>query len=94
MIQPSIPKSVKKRRLIREGIKNNRENSQSAINNLLWKIIMQNGGTIAVPVEEMEQIPDDSALKVTVDSTTNKLVVVAGTRPTKNGLWLPPGAGE
>lgn len=73
---------------------NTREITQTAINNLLWKICMHNAGQLIVPVSEMEQIPDDAALQVTVDPATNNLIVLAGRRPSKSGLWLPPGAQE
>lgn len=68
-----------------------KENTQTALNNLLWKIIMQNGGTLNVPLEDLKQVPANAALQAKVDSATDKFVVVAGIRPSKSGLYLPPG---
>lgn len=72
--------------------KHGRENTQTALNNLLWKIVMQNGGTLNVPLDELKSVPVNAALSAKVDSITNKFVVVAGIRPNKNGLYLPPGS--
>lgn len=84
----SPPRQLKKRLMARHG----KENTQTALNNLLWKIVMQNGGTLNVPIEELKGVPDNAALQATVDSATNKFIVVAGIRPSKGGLYLPPGA--
>lgn len=82
-------------RMIRRNLaKHGKENIQTALNNLLWKIVMQNGGQINVPVEDLKRVPVNAALQAKVDSATNNLVVVAALRPSKSGLYLPPGAEE
>ena len=77
-----------RRRLARHG----KENTQTALNNLLWKIVMQNGGQLNVPLEDLKTVPANAAWQATVDSATDNFVVVAGIRPSKSGLYLPPGA--
>ena len=80
------------RTLKRQIAQTGKENTQTALNNLLWKIVMQNGGQLNVPLEDLKKVPANAALQATVDSATDNFVMVAGIRPSKSGLYLPPGA--
>jgi len=82
------------RKLRRQSRNDGQANVQAALNQLLWKIVMQNGGTLNVPVKDIEIIPAEAALQATVDSKTNNFVVVAGLRKKKSGLILPAQLGS
>lgn len=81
-----------RRQIVKKRARHGKENTQTALNNLLWKIVMQRGGKISMPVDELKKVPANAALMGQVDSKTNKFVVVAAMRPNKSGLYLPPGA--
>ncbi len=76
---------------LRLAAKSGKQNIQTALNNVLWKIVMQNGGTINVPCSDLKQIPATAALQGTYDELTDSFVIVAGTQEPKiieanNGL--------
>jgi hypothetical protein len=77
------------RNIARQKAKTGKPNNQTVLNNILWKIIMQNGGAISYSCEEIRQVPENACLQGNIVS--GKYVVVASIRPSKNGLWLPPG---
>ena len=80
-----------RRHMERIAAKSGKQNIQTALNNVLWKIVMQNGGTINVPCSDLKQIPATAALKGTYDELTDCFIIVAGTNEPKiieanNGL--------
>jgi hypothetical protein len=75
-----------KRRVARNKAQYGKDNLQTALNNLLWKIIMDKGGVINMSRYEMDQIPTNAALKATFDSATNKLIVMAALRVNQDGI--------
>lgn len=77
-----------KRHIERENAKHGKQNAQTALNNFLWKIAMHNGGTISISRHELDQIPPNAALQATFDSPTNRLIVVAGLRPSQDGIAI------
>lgn len=76
------------RHIARENAKHGKQNIQAALNNLLWKIAMNHGGMIDISRYELDQIPSEAALQTKFDSITNKLIVIAGTRPNKDGIFV------
>ena len=78
-----------RRATIRNNAKYGTQNAQMAINHTLWKIVMENGGMLNIPVSTMQGIPNNAALEVKVDSATSNLIIVAGSKESKNGLWMP-----
>ena len=66
------------KKMRRRNTEDGQANMQAALNHLLWKIVMQSGGTLSVSTDELKSVPEEAILHTTVDSATDKFVVVAG----------------
>lgn len=75
-----------KRHIARENAKHGKQNAQTALNNVLWRIVMNNGGTLSISRYEMDQVPPEAALEATFDSTTNSMIIRSMLRVNKNGI--------
>ena len=74
--------------MIKSMARYNQSNAQIALNNLLWKIVMEQGGALNVPQSDLDSVPSSAALEVKFDSATNRIIVIAGNRQTKSGLII------
>lgn len=74
--------TIPSRHLLQHG----KQNAQTALNNFLWKIAMNNGGVISMSRYELDQIPPNAALASNYDSKTNHFMVKAILRPSQDGL--------
>ena len=83
--QLSLPRALR-RQLARQKARHGKENTQSALNALLWKIIMQNGGALNIPCSDLKGIPGNMILKATYTAKTDTLTVVAGTQGEKRDI--------
>ena len=80
-----ISRQVQRHRA-REVAKYGKANVQTALNNVLWRIVMNNGGTLSIPRYEMDQVPPEAAIEATFDSTTNSLIIRAMLRVNTDGI--------
>ena len=86
MIQRVLRKQIKK-----QQARHGKQNAQHVINTVLWKILMENGGSIKIPCSTLKQIPVTAAVMAKYDSATDSMTLIAGTRAPKiilpnNGL--------
>ena len=77
-----------KRHIARDNAKHGKQNAQTALNNFLWKIAMNNGGVISISRYDLDQIPPNACLATTFDSTTSHLMVKAMLRPSQDGIAI------
>ena len=64
-------------------------NLQDVCNNLLWKIVMNNGGKVNISCSELKQMTDKSKLSVKYDKATDSMIVEATQGGEKSNLILP-----
>ena len=76
MIQPIKETRQIRRRLEREQVKSEGVPTQKILNSLLWKHIIEKGGTLDIPVEDLKGVPLTFALMVQI--RTGRIIVTAG----------------
>ena len=66
MIAPNETRQQKRHRErieAKEKSKHGKDNMQTALNNVLWKIVMENGGIVKIPCEDLKATPAEAALQ-------------------------------
>ena len=97
MIQFNRKTKRSKRKFLRLGqqrnqriqVKAKKNNTQAVLNNILWKIIKKNGGTMHIPLSELADIP--KSVTFAAYPNGDKITIVAGTMEPagKSPLVLP-----
>jgi len=64
-------------------------NMQTALNNFLWKVVMNNGGVVNMPVLELKQVPLNAAIRAKFDSISNSLIIYATLNKDKPNIITP-----
>lgn len=72
-----------RRKMARMMTKAGLPDSQTILNNVLWKIIMENKGFLKVPSKDIIDAPQNAALNIGYDEATDSVIIVAGTNDPK-----------
>ena len=77
-------------RIVRRNLsKNDKHNQvQSIINRLIWKIVSNQGGKMAINCSELDNLPENAAMKADYDPKTHTMTLQAAVHK-PSGLITP-----